>query len=111
MIQILNIGYLTQKFLRALISNTLVFEKNSSLLDWEPVKNVLDYKKPNSYRSLKVRKRLNMLTINPRAFGFEKDLRLSQNLPPDGADDKRFLSKLKMCSARGAIYAFSSEVH
>ena len=35
--------------------------------------------------------RLNMLTINPRAFGFEKDLRLSfqkyflRILPPDGA--------------------------
>ncbi len=39
--------------------------------------------------------RLNMLTINPRAFGFEKDLRLRQNLPPDGADDRRFSINLK----------------
>ena len=31
-----------------------------------------------------------MLTIYPRAFGLEKDLGLSHNLPPDGANDRRF---------------------
>ncbi len=47
-----------------------------------------------------------MLTINPRAFGLEKDLRLSQNLLPEGT----FLLKLKIFSASGAIYTFFSEV-
>ncbi len=57
-----------------------------------------------------------MLTINPRAFGIEKDLRLSfqkfffWDLALDGALNNRgFYSNL--ISARGAPYRFSSEVY